>query len=370
MAMSNAGLGGRPGANDDPRQRAIGAPREPRWTHVTRRIGAAAAGFAPSATASFAVVSLLMLGRWWSGFPATIQLQYWYLSYSQGLIRRGLVGTLTTPWLVGLPLPDAMFVISKICVAAALALIATLAFTFYAYRLRWHDPIVLLFIASNCLPFAAHDLGTLDVFIMLLSLWVLFLIGRRSLFAAPVALLAILMHEGALFFMLPMLGGVWLRHRSSRTVVALTATSALAGAALLWKFASNTYQWPVGMPAVDAVALHNFIAQQLTQNPRLLVPRVDWHSIVFSMLPCLLMCCVVSRRAGWRASGIVLGGTLVTWSLVLIALDVDRLLSWSPLTAAILAGMLLSPRAVQSAARPVAGLPMECSEPATRCDSL
>lgn len=289
------------------------------------------------------VAAMLMLARWASGLPPPIQIPYWYLSYSEGFIRRALLGTLTMPWLVGLSLHQAVIAIAAIGTIISFLLIATLTALFRASRLPLLDPVPLLFVASGALAWLATDLSVLDGAVELFSLWAFALLYRGNLAGAALCAVVPLTHEGGLFLLLPLLGGLWLLRPEARRAVFAGGIAAAAATAALWFGATNRFAWPAGMPAVDPGYLADFVRWQLGQAPQVF-GLLHWRplpSVVFSVLPALAIAAEVGRRAGWRRGSIVLAGVLFTWTTVAIALDTERLLAWGPLTAIVLAGLAL-----------------------------
>jgi hypothetical protein len=287
-----------------------------------------------------------------SGLPGLVQVPYWYLSYSEGFIRRALLGTLTMPFLVDRPIGEAMHIIIAICATADAILIGGLTLFFQASRMRLLAPVPIAFLASGALPWLGRDLGMLDVFIDLLSLAAFALLFRGH--AVGIALCAIvpLTHEGGLFLLLPLLGGLFLLRPSSRRVVALGALAAGAATAALWFFATAEFAWPAGMPPWDPVGLAAFRHWQLGQHPVLAWPAIFPRDLL-PVAGAAVIAAATTYRHGWRAGAIVLGGTLFTWSSILIAVDTARLLAWGPLTAVLLAG--LAARAEPAAAAAVGG---------------
>jgi hypothetical protein len=105
----------------------LGRIRRPR-----RGAANAARGNPGRAVAAWAAAAALMALAVLSGMPGTIEIPYWYLSYSQGFIRRALVGSLTMPWPAGRPLGGALHIVSATAATAALWLFATADFAWPA----------------------------------------------------------------------------------------------------------------------------------------------------------------------------------------------------------------------------------------------
>lgn len=272
-----------------------------------------------------------------SGFPPIVANPQWYLSYSEGFVRRGLLGTFVMPWLLGLSVADATRVLLPIVAAAAVLLLVTLAALLESSRMKLSDPILLSFLASGALAWLGTDLGLFDCFLELFALWGFVLLYRRQFFGAIFCVAVPLTHEGGLFLLLPLLAALWLLRPSARTSALAGAIAAAATAAVLWFGAHPAhFHWPAGMPPVAP----GFMSR-LEQGFAFAVPQIPLSALVFSILPSLVIALIVALRIGWSAAAIVLGATLATWSVVLIATDTERLLAWGPLTAVVVAGSAL-----------------------------
>ena len=198
----------------------------------------------------------VLVARWATGLPALMQVNYWYLSYEHGFIRRALVGTLIWPLIDGRLLGEA------VAIVAGLNLVATAALLWLLARLLrdlpW--PIIAAFVFSNALPMLARWLGTLDPWMMLAVVGTIFLLevkndsrrlawldsdfsrrshqrcprrivqdacstimgydrrerfGRRTFILTVVALCAAvpLIHEAGLWVLLPVLAVMWISRR-------------------------------------------------------------------------------------------------------------------------------------------------------------
>jgi hypothetical protein len=300
----------------------------------------------------------LMLLRWGSGLPSRITgVPYWYLSYVEGgFIRRALIGTITTPVLVGRPLREAAVMINATCVAATLVLIATLTLLFCRSGLRLLDPLPLLFLLSGALAWLATDLSNLDVFLVLLSLWAFMLLYRNNPAGLLLCAAVPLIHEGGAFLLGPLLAGLFAFRPESRRRCAVGAAIVTLAMLALWLFSTNRFEWPAGMPAWQPELLDQFRQLQVGQHAFVFaVPAVTLDMLVFSILPALAMAFWVATRRGAPVALVVLSGTLLTWSVTLIATDVDRLMAWGPFTAVVLAGLALTSADGSGAARRIEG---------------
>lgn len=288
-------------------------------------------------------IFLLMFVRWCSGMPPKITgIPYWYLSYfNGGLIRRAFVGTISAPLLSGLPLKDAALIVNIVSAIGSVFLIATLA-----WLLRSHLFVAAMLIVSGALAWLATDLSNLDPFILLAVVWAFILINRNNPIGLILCAVTPLIHEGGIFILLPVLGGLFALRPDVR-YLSLAGVAVVAATVLsLWLFSTNEFTWPAGMPAIDPAMLDEFRRIQVGQSAFLLaIPHIDSAMILFSVLPALAIAGYVATQGNPLHTVIVLGGIVATSSLVLIATDTDRLLAWTPFTAALLA-VSISPRSV------------------------
>lgn len=275
-----------------------------------------------------------------SGLPGKVEIPYWYLSYSQGFIRRALVGTLTMPFLVGRPFGEALHTIAAICATADVMLIGALTLLLRASRMRLLEPVPIAFLASGALTWIGRDFGFLDVFVELLSLAACVLLYRRNAAGVVLCALVPLAHEGGLFLLLPLLGGLFLLRPSSRPLVVAGIAVAAAAMTALWFCSTANFAWPPGMPQFDPAGLEGFRRWQLGQHLVFAWPTIGPQASI-PVVACLVMSAATAYRCGWFAAAVVLSGTLFTWSPILIAVDTARLLAWGPLTAVVLAGLAL-----------------------------
>lgn len=278
------------------------------------------------------VLFALMLARWAMGLPGLCHLPYWYLSYSEGFIRRAFVGTLTMPLLVGRPLGEVMAIVAAFGGAASIALLAILVAG--SGRQRALDAIPLAFVFSSALPSLARDLGTLDPFLVLAAVAAFLLTERGSLAAPALCAVAPLIHEGALFLLMPLLGGLFVLRPERRALAVAGAFAAGIAALALWLFSTTDFAWPAGMAMPVG---REFVEWELGQRFHLFVPAITPDIVLFAIAPCALMAALAGRRAGrLRAAGVV-AGALLTWSVTAIAYDNERLFAWGPVTAFLLA---------------------------------
>jgi hypothetical protein len=301
----------------------INAPSHPlRWPH-----------------ADVAIVFSLIFLRWLTGFPARAQLGYWYLSYAGGFFRRGFVGTFTMPFLVNRPLGTVLIIVFCICFVTSSAILFLLIHLLHANGLQSRDPVFLVFIASNALPWLASDLGTMDTFSELIALIALALALRRNRVAAVFCVIAPLVHEGALFLLMPLLLGLFVMRPERRGLAVACGAAAAAASLVLWLFSTEQLAWPAGMPS--GVFDEEFVRWQLTQHFQWFPVHITSAIAISSILPCVMIAVLVWCRAGALHAVVVAAGVAATWSICLIASTDERFFAWGPLTAVVLAALAL-----------------------------
>ena len=284
-----------------------------------------------------ALVFALLLARWATGLPGeACDVPYFYLSYTEGFIRRALVGTFTLPLLAGRSLGGAMAMIGVVNVVAA-----TLFLGLLTHRIRDVSPPVLLaFIASGALPWLANDLGNLDTWVVLFAFAALCGLERHPIAGLALCALAPLVHEGTVFLLLPMLGGLWIARDEKRALVILATAIVLTAFLCVWLFSTTDFTWPPLPGTLNPSFVRWELGQTLQQYLSLpLAERfhLSWTLVPASILPCALIAAAVGYSAGWRAGAVIMIGVMITWSLVLVAADTARLLAWGPFTAVALA---------------------------------
>lgn len=296
------------------------------------------------------LVFALLLARWATGLPGeACEVPYFYLSYTEGFIRRALVGTFTLPLLAGRSLSGAMAIIGIVNIVGATLFIGLLA-----HRIRDVAPTALLaFIASGALPWLANDLGNLDTWVLLFAFAAVCGLERRPMAGLALCALAPLAHEGTVFLLLPMLGGLWIARAEKRALVIVATAIALTAFLCVWLFATTEFTWPPLPGTLNpsfvrwelGQTLHQYLALPLAERFHL-----SWTILPESILPCALIAAAVGYTVDWRAGAVVMIGVTITWSIVLVAADTARLLAWGPFTAVALASFV-PPRRVWRSAR-------------------
>jgi hypothetical protein len=292
------------------------------------------------------LIALLLLISWSRGWPGAVESPYWYLSYAHGFIRRGLIGTITSPFLVGRPLATALAVAASICTVTTLLVVG-----FLSYRLAAliKDPAamaaVMAFAVSPTLSMLARDLGFLDIFLIAATLAAAACHrAGRTWLASAICLLAPLIHEAFFFLAAPALAGAAYGRRGG-LLARLVPLFAMAAATLaVWFGASRTVIWQSGIP-IGQSDLDAFAAWQLGQQ----VVLSAWPAPSASVVVLSALSVAVSAAAAWRLEGAFYGvatalGGLFTASILAVAIDVDRFIAWAPVTSIVMLALCQSPR--------------------------
>jgi len=287
-------------------------------------------------------------------FPGFVEAPYWYLTYKSGFIRRGLVGTFVSPFLVGHTYDEGITRVAEICTAVAaiyLLLLILLAMAIRAAipvpRLRyWWLLVVFVALASPGLPNLAQDLGTLDTIMALVA--ILGLVALLTGALVPALLCAVigpLIHEAFIFLFLPLLLSVWGAWPSQRRAAILSASATILTTLTIWHFSLRHFTWQPGVP-ISQKDLADFAAWQLGQGLQL-TPWSNWKynlmdgTLTWTIVSILAMIAFVRAllpRQHWALARIV-GGTVFSMSIAIVAIDTARLMNWGCLTAPILCGL-------------------------------
>lgn len=282
-------------------------------------------------------------------FPGTVEAPYWYLSYVSGFVRRGLLGTFVSPFILGRPLHEGIVFVATLCTAMAAAFLLTqtcLAVRLFArleerrQRLAWCGVVALALISPG-LPMLGRDLGFLDLPIAFLALIAGALTMRGSWIALVPAVLGPLTHEAYFFLALPLLlpaVAVAPTRRLAMAVGAVTVAATLA----VWLGSTADFTWQTGIPIAPS-DLFAFAHWQLGQG----VVLSDWpvlplHIWLAAVLPVLGIVTIAAVTLPRLALARVVLGTLFSVSILVIAIDTERLLAWACLTAPVLWGMEMS----------------------------
>lgn len=208
-----------------------------------------------------AVVAVATTAR---GYADTWLATHWLFTYGDGLVRRGLVGTLVAP-LAGTPvtleLLTVLGLVPLVLVAAGLVKLVVDALRVDPSPATWALAAALLVTPAG-LRFLAFELGRFDTINLVLVLGVLALLPRLGVWAgaglvAGVGALGVAVHESFLFVHLPLL---------------------LAAAVTLWWRDAGTGRrsptWRDGVPVVAAVLPALAVMAWVSTAPYLTEPEV------------------------------------------------------------------------------------------------
>lgn len=272
---------------------------------------------------------------------------YYVINYEVGLIRRGLVGEV---WSWFLPQGD-LRAIRSILLAYYWPLVAVLFLSLLCWvmtiELRRRDflfsGLFAVFLASQFMPTLAYDVGFLDVFVFLLVVAATAaLAGRRYAVVAFAGAIGPFIHEGFLFYWLPVIVvGLW-EERSLRRGIVLALP--LASVVCIYLFASKE----IAIAQMSASPLpdpdkQEAIAQQFGQTllTNLVMIAIKYRNypvnvlaaIAFFTLPALAIIGVYATARRQMAAMIVLALSAAGPLLLLtIAWDLSRFLVASVFT--------------------------------------
>jgi hypothetical protein len=308
------------------------------------------------------------------GYPGFVENLYWYLGYSTGFVRRGLIGTLMAPIIRDMSPGDVTRLAAEIgTIAAGLLIvwIAVLCAGVFERLPRRHGlvwlAIALFWMMGPTLPTWAHIVGMLDVYMMLAVLAAYCLcVGRWPYAGLVLCVLGPAIHEGFVFLVLPpllVLAATWPQRRAPALLsAALTITWTL----IVWFGTSRQIIWPANAP-FSPQEREAFAAWQLGQTATrstldtIAMYRSHWERAVFAFayflaLPATItavtamslpLSCVGRLNSALR----IATGTGVTLSILATAYDLERFLVWGQAVNFLLCGIEFSavPRSSWSA---------------------
>ena len=201
------------------------------------------------------IITMFGISRWWipsvMGFEKTYAASQWVLSYSYGLIRRGLVGTVMKVWLPILTIKD----IHDTALIAYCTFLVFLLVVFY-FLLRYKDKsgqlfrLILFFLACPAtISMIANNLGRFDLFLTIIIFLSLTLLSfNRYVWLIPILMItAMFIHEGFLILYAPTILAAMIfvylwNKREKRILVTLVFSAISVGAAF---FVLYRYGCPV-----------------------------------------------------------------------------------------------------------------------------
>jgi hypothetical protein len=175
--------------------------------------GAAPARTSPRWPYGLAQAALVLLA-FYRGFraPSMWSINYYQISWADGFLRRGLLGTLLLPLGCARFDPHVVWVIQYSVLAAALVLLFRLGRNGVAAALA-----LCVFMVSDAGTFFFNEVGYPDQILMLVTVGCGALLARDRAWAAALLMaVAALIHEMALFTVLPVVLVLWLRLPAGR----------------------------------------------------------------------------------------------------------------------------------------------------------
>jgi hypothetical protein len=300
---------------------------------------------------------------------------YWYVDYSYGFIRRGLIGELMIPirWLTGQLGGDYSTAIIVTYQMITLGLLAALAAWAAAIAGRLGErrtiPFGLgaaLFFASPVVPIVAFNTGYVDSIMMVgTACAALCLVKRFHLMAAAIGVAMTLCNEAALFLWLPLMvliAATWrLRDPGERITAALAALAPTIGLAAIVVFerhgaAAAIIESLPFAPGVERKLIENQYGQAalphfLRQVRRIAEFRTRFGlSMLYTQAPTLLITLLVinlvnqsTREAAQlvrlrptQRVAFCFAFAFAPFLLLLFSWDLTRMMSWTNFSAGLL----------------------------------
>lgn len=291
-------------------------------------------------------VTVLRTVRWPNDFAEA----HWLLDYRLGPLKRGFLGealALVTGLFSGRPTESLIAGLSAV-IFAALALLLFFMAIRLVVRTAWSASAVLVAAAFLCSPYvvmASHLMGYLDhVVVLLTGAAIVLLLRDRPWWAFGSVAVAVLVHENALVFGLPIVALTWLISNHARRTaggprlpwlpLALPVVAfgilAVSGARMSQDEFQDTFARHIESFAFVGGDMHLLVPEWLTGT---VVENATRQSHRF-----------VERLTGFHMYGLVLPTTLA-----LLGLGLDRFAVRSRLVGAVLVLAVLSPQILHMA---------------------
>lgn len=308
-----------------------------------------------SITAWCGIVSLVRMAQW----PHDFAEAHWLLSYQRlGFVKRALIGSI---------LPTAFTNAAGIALLASLCLLGFLGLLFtlvWRWGQRQHYSVVSFLVACIIMtsPFvvlSGYLNGHFDNIIISIALIMAWWLRRmpQVWWIAPLGVIAVLIHETALLFIVTICGVPWLirlsthpdqwRHHARQASVALVPPMATF-AVLAWSM-STLDPLVLHQHIVQTLRAHAFVSDDSTYD--VITKVADWTSMSFvahaqkyaplfwahltsretlSTVPTLLVLWVVAQRTlrHWHHTILVVLASLTPIALHAIAVDTGRISSY------------------------------------------
>lgn len=232
------------------------------------------------------LVFILVLFRFFRGFAVSSYGRLWhfFVSYSDfGMARRALIGTIVQGSHIGSLIGEYQlaYALHALTVGILAACLARLAST-GIYKLRGFDALAL-FLSPALIVYQGYNTGSLDLYLIFLSVFVLFYSGRWQIHLTILAVvLGCFIHE-AFMFMAPFLLGLRLvaesRERPKRQLRLMLLLLPAISMVLL-----GTYLTLVGQSAPDYEEYFRVISARIPISAAVKYPYWDGYFELYSSL--------------------------------------------------------------------------------------
>jgi hypothetical protein len=289
---------------------------------------------------------------------------YWMFTYGHGFVRRALIGSLVHPLLARTTFDHAApaivaahVIVSVVIIAATVALFRRVVDREDTFDAKLTLILALLVLmCSEWLPTLGHDVGYVDVYVVVLALaGFLLVVHERYVAAAVVASIAPLIHEAFIFLWAPVaIVLLWscvtikrdVRRRLLAALLPLASTCAVAFFQSEAAAERAIDALPVSAAMKDGLrayeieqtlrsSFHEMIAIQFPGNGS----RIATAGIFFLVPSAAILLAAVSCygrrwRARWTTLAVLVAATLAPLCVLALAWDLSRFLVWANLAAA------------------------------------
>lgn len=274
-------------------------------------------------------------------------ISYYVINYGDGLIRRGLIGEIWSWFLPQGDLKAIRFIILAYYWPFVMVLILCLFAWVMTLELKRRDflfsGLFAVFLTSQFVPTLAYDVGFLDVFVFLLIVAATAALARHHYLIVAIAGAAgPFVHEGFLFYWLPLLAvGLW-EERSARRSIVLALP--LLSVVCIYLFASKE----IAIAQMSASPLpgpdkQEAIAQQFGQTPltNFVMIAIKYRNypvnvlaaFAFFTLPAFaIIALYATARRQLAATAVLALSAIGPFLMLTIAWDLSRILAASVFT--------------------------------------
>lgn len=265
---------------------------------------------------------------------------FYLVSYSDGLIRRGLAGEIVS-WFIDQR--DIAAVRHAVTIAYTVLVVVFLACLFawtIVLARRRRDYLLLgllaVFLTSQFVPVVAHDAGFLDLYDYLLVLIAAVgFVRDRWIVVAFAGLVGPFVHEAFIFCWMP-LAMVVAWERTSAGRIALLLSPLVSTALIYFGVSPEVTEARVMATAMSEGDKAQFVrwhfGQTFLSNLEMMIWKIRHNAInttvgiVFSTLPAMVMVAVYGAiRRRWIDTAVLAGASFVSLSILLVAWDLSRL---------------------------------------------